>query len=116
MELNSTVKTLLDIDKVKIIDTIIEHYPDLKKDRNHIINIILDKVEKPDKYILERIDLNKKVYYKDNDNIIIDADLNICGLCVDYGNNTFKYIINVNTSRKEDKKLLLKSIDMMMMN
>jgi hypothetical protein len=107
----STNKTLQDIDKIRIVDIIIEHYPELKKDRNHIINVILEKIEKPDRYILERIDLNNKVYYKDNDNILIDVNLNICGLCVDLGNNTFKYILNVNSTRKQDKIKLLKNMD-----
>jgi hypothetical protein len=107
----STNKTLQDIDKIRIVDIIIEHYPELKKERNHIINVILEKIEKPDRYILERVDLNKKVYYKDNDNILIDENLNICGICVDLGNNTYKYIINVNSSRKGDKQKLLEHMD-----
>jgi hypothetical protein len=111
MSSQSTNKTLQDIDKIRIVDIIIEHYPELKKERNHIINVILEKIEKPDRYILERVDLNKKVYYKDNDNILIDENLNICGICVDLGNNTYKYIINVNTSRKEDKIKLLEHMD-----
>ena len=111
MSSQSTNKTLQDIDKIKIVDIIIEHYPELKKDRNHIINVILDKIEKPDRYILERVVLNNKVYYKDNDNILIDVDLNICGLCVVLGNNTFKYITNIKTTRKEDKKKLLENMD-----
>ncbi len=114
MSSQSTNKTLQDIDKIRIVDIIIEHYPELKKDRNHIINVILDKIEKPDRYILERVVLNDKIYYKDNDNILIDADLNICGLCIDLGNNTFKYVINVNTSRKQDKKKLLESMNLIM--
>ena len=114
MSSQSTNKTLQDIDKIRIVDIIIEHYPELKKDRNHIINIIMDKIEKPDKYILERVILNNKIYYKDNDNIIIDVNLNICGVCIDLGMNTFKYIINVNTSRKDDKNKLLDNMDLIM--
>jgi hypothetical protein len=110
----STNKTLQDIDKIKIVDIIIEHYPELKKERSHIINVILDKIEKPDRYILERVVLNKKVYYKDNDSILIDENLNICGLCIVLGNNTFKYITNINTSRKEDKTKLLVNMDLIM--
>lgn len=107
----ATTKTLQDIDKIKIIDTIIEFYPELKKDRNHLINLILDKIERPDKYILDRIEVNKLVYYKDNDNIIIDEDLNICGVCVSLGNNTFKYIITKKPKRINIRKEFLESLD-----
>jgi hypothetical protein len=107
----TTAKTLQDIDKIKIIDTIIEFYPELKKDRNHLINVILDKIERPDKYILDRIQVNKEVYYKDIDNIIIDGDLNICGICVDLGNSTFKYIITKKSNRLQNRKDFTASLD-----
>jgi hypothetical protein len=107
----STAKTLQDIDKIKIIDTIIEFYPELKKDRNHLINVILDKIERPDKYILDRIEVNKMVYYKDIDNIIIDEDLNICGVCVNLGNNTFKYIITKKPKRITIRNEFLEKLD-----
>ena len=107
----ATTKTLQDIDKIKIIDTIIEFYPELKKDRNHLINLILDKIERPDKYILDRIEVNKQVYYKDNDNIIIDEDLNICGVCINLGNNTFKYIITKKPKRINIRNEFLESLD-----
>lgn len=107
----ATAKTLQDIDKIKIIDTIIELYPDLKKDRNQIINVILEKIERPDKYILDRIEVNKEVYYKDIDNIIIDCDLNICGTCVNLGNSTLKYIITKKYNRLQNRKELIASLD-----
>jgi hypothetical protein len=107
----NTSKTLQDIDKIRIIDTIIEFYPDLKKDRTHIINLILDKIERPDKYILDRIEINKTVYYKDIDNIIIDGDLNICGVCFDLGNNTIKYVITKKSKRIQFRNEFLAELD-----
>lgn len=106
----STSKTLQDIDKIKIVDTIIEHYPELKKERNHIINVILEKIERPDQFILDRIIIDNNVYYKDKDNIIIDVDMNICGLCVN-ANNGFKYIITKNNNRKEERNKFLIEMD-----
>lgn len=106
----STTKTLQDIDKIKIVDTIIENYPELKKERNHIINIILEKIERPDQFILERILINNNIYYKDKDNIIIDIDMNICGLCIN-NHNGFKYIITKNNNRKEEREKFLKEMD-----
>jgi hypothetical protein len=106
----STAKTLQDIDKIKLVDSIIEHYPELKKERNHIINIILEKTERPEQFILERIIVNNNIYYKDIDNIIIDIDMNICGLCI-INHNGFKYIISKNNNRKEEREKFLKEMD-----
>lgn len=111
----STNKTLQDIDKIKLVDSIIEHYPELKKERNHIINIILEKIERPEQFILERIVINDNVFYKDKDNIIIDVDMNICGLCINYQTG-YKYIIKKNSTRKEEREKFLKEMDVFFKN
>lgn len=71
---------LSDIDKIRIVDLIIEHYSELKKDRTNIIKLILQQVTRPNKLILEKINYDNKNYYKYNDGILIDETLNTCGV------------------------------------
>ena len=75
--------TITDFDKISIIDLIIEHYPDLKKDRTNLIKLVLQQVTRPNKLILERITHDDKTYYKYNDGILIDENLNTSGVVVD---------------------------------
>ena len=98
--MTSINKTLLDIDKIKIVDTIIEHYPELKKDRSTIINIILEKTERLDRLILERVIINNKSYYRDKDNILVDTNLQIVGIVQVLPDNSIKYIIRREPNRK----------------
>lgn len=99
--MTSINKTLLDIDKIKIIDTIIEHYPELKKDRSTIINIILEKTESLDRLILDRVIINNKIYYRDKDNILVDVNLQIVGMVQVLPDNNIKYIIRREPNRKK---------------
>jgi hypothetical protein len=99
--MTSINKTLLDIDKIKIVDTIIEHYPELKKDRSIIINIILEKTERLDRLILDRVIINNKSYYRDKDNILVDVNLQIVGVVQILPENNIKYIIRRESNRKK---------------
>jgi hypothetical protein len=94
-------KTLLDIDKVKIVDTIIEYYPELKKERSNIINIILEKTERLDRFILDKVIINNKTYYRDKDNILVDVNLQIVGMVQILPDNTQKFIIRREPNRKK---------------
>ena len=75
--------TITDFDKISIIDLIIEHYPELKKDRTNLIKLVLQQVTRPNKLILEKITHDDKTYYKYNDGILIDENLNTTGVVVD---------------------------------
>jgi hypothetical protein len=99
--MTSINKTLLDIDKIKIVDTIIEHYPELKKDRSTIINIILEKTENLDRLILDRVVINNKIYYRDKENILVDVNLQIVGMVQVLPDNNIKYIIRREPNRKK---------------
>ena len=99
--MTSINKTLLDIDKIKIVDTIIEHYPELKKDRSIIINIILEKTERLDRLILDRVIINNKSQYRDKDNILVDVNLQIVGVVQILPENNIKYIIRRESNRKK---------------
>ena len=91
------------IEKIRIIEDLIEHYPDLKKDKNVLNNIFFDRTDKPNKFILDRVEINGKSYYKSNDNLLIDIYVKCKGV---YVND--KFIIVRPENRKEfyDKFIL----------
>ena len=97
--MSSINKTLTQMDKIKIIDTIIENYPVLKKERVNIINLIFQKVDNKDKYIFDRITINNKHYYRDKDNILVDSDLKIWGMIHILPDSTQKVVIRHRTER-----------------
>jgi hypothetical protein len=69
-------------EKIKIVDIIVDLYPELKKEKGMIINIVLERYDRPNKYIFERLimpDLEEKLYFN-NDNIIFDENMNIRGI------------------------------------
>lgn len=90
-------------EKIRIIDDLIEHYPELKKDKNVLNNIFFDRTDKPNKFILDRVEINGKVFYKSNDNLLIDVDIKCKGIYIDG-----KFIIVRPENRKEfyDKFIL----------
>ena len=70
-------------ERLVAIEKILTMYPFLKKDRNMIINSILDKKEKlPDTYVLEKIPIKKKIYYLDPTGNIIDGNVKLVGFFV----------------------------------
>jgi len=86
------------MDKIQIVDLLIEHYPELKKNRTNLIKIVLQKITRPNKLILEKVLYDNNIYYKYNDGILIDQELNICGYC--YINKNDKNDINIINSNK----------------
>ena len=96
--------TITDFDKISIIDLIIEHYPELKKDRTNLIKLVLQQVTRPNKLILEKITHEDKTYYKYNDGILIDENLNTIGIVIDD-----KIIITDNIYLQDDIFILLKT-------
>jgi hypothetical protein len=83
-------------EKVRIIDDLIDHYPELKKDKQILNNIFFDRSDKPNKFILERVIINGKTYYKSPDNLLIDVNIKCQGVCVDG-----RYLIIRPENRKE---------------
>jgi len=65
--------------KISIIDDIIALYPNLKREREFIINHLLKGGEKPNTYILEKFYYNNKPYYKDEEGNILDPDVKLAG-------------------------------------
>jgi hypothetical protein len=108
------IKYINNMDKLKIIDTIIEHYPILKKERNNIINIVFEKIEDKNKYIFDKITVGDKHYYKDRYNILFDSNLNIVGIIQIKSDNKEKIIIRDRTNRKNIYNSFLQQQDLNM--
>lgn len=73
-------KNLLINERLMTVDKILEIYPLLIKDKEKIINHVLDKKKEIVKqFILERITVNKKHYYIDNSGNIFDENVTLVG-------------------------------------
>jgi hypothetical protein len=66
-------------EKVKIIDIVLSMYPQLKRDRNIIINSVLGRIEKSSTTVLEKITHGKAMYYRDDDGKLFDVDVKLRG-------------------------------------
>jgi hypothetical protein len=73
----------LDDEKIKVIDIIIDMYPELKKNREDIIFNVFEKQSKTNKYIFTKIIQNNKSMYIDPYGLILDKDLKFCGFYID---------------------------------
>ena len=68
-------------EKIEIIDKILKMFPEMKNQRNIILSeILLPKQPIDDRYILEKIIINNKTYYKDKYRNIIDTNINLVGM------------------------------------
>jgi len=75
--------TTLDDEKLKVIDIIIDMYPELKKNREEIIFNVFEKQNKANKYIFTKTIINNNSLYIDPYGLILDKDLKFYGFCVD---------------------------------
>jgi hypothetical protein len=80
---NIKYRDMLDIRQtIKIVDKIIAIHPKLKKERKDILDNILGKLEKKNNIYddtLEKIEIDKSTYYKDNGGLLFDKKVNIVG-------------------------------------
>ncbi len=72
-----------DDDKLKVIDIIIDMYPELKKNREEIIFNVFEKQHRTNKYIFTKFVKNNKSMYIDPYGLILDKNLHFCGFQVD---------------------------------
>lgn len=74
------------------VDTIIGVHPALKKEKRYFLNLLLNKREnETQEHILEKICINGKYYYIDQDGNIIDDSIDLVGVY------TFDYVTKTNT-------------------
>lgn len=103
-----TTIELSDIEKINMLDRIINVVPEIKKKRKFIISQLLAQknIQQPDEYILERICVNNKYYYRDKYKAIFNENAELVGVwewCV--GKNKFNYYI----FQDEETKILDRS-------
>lgn len=91
-------------DRLKVINVILDMYPDLKKDKNDIINVVYGKLSKPNKQIFTKIKLDDKELYIDTTGLVLDENLNFKGLII----NNIRYLFDDNTDLTEYNNLLTK--------
>jgi hypothetical protein len=75
--------TPLDDEKIKVIDIIIDMYPELKKNREDIIFNVFEKQNKTNKYIFTKTIINNISLYIDPYGLILDKDLKFYGFYID---------------------------------
>lgn len=79
-------------DRIKVINIILDMYPDLKKDRNEIINVVYGNLNKPNRQIFTKIKLNGQELYVDNTGLVMDVNLNFKGFII----NNVQYLLDNN--------------------
>ena len=70
-----------DSDKIEMVDKIINVLPGIKKKRSYIINKIIPAKNIPaDDYVLEKIKVNDKYYYRDKYKCILNEEAELVGV------------------------------------
>ncbi len=83
------IKQVIDT-KLKVIDIIIDMFPDLKKNKIDIINTVFGKLSKPTKYIFTKILLNGDELYIDYDGLLLTKNLIFQGFII----NNKQYLLD----------------------
>lgn len=80
---NSIIK-----ERLMAIDKILELYPNLKKDKVTITDVVLGKKEiKKKQYVLEKLNIKDKNYYRDTNGNIVNEKAILVGFCIDDNKN-----------------------------
>ena len=79
-------------EKVKIIEIILDMYPELKKDKNDIINVVFGKMSKPNKYVFTKILHNNEELYVDIDGLLLSKTVEFKGIVI---NNKFYMVSDI---------------------
>jgi hypothetical protein len=91
-------------DRLKVINVIIDMYPELKKDKNDIINVVYGKLSKPNKQIFTKIKIDNQELYIDNTGLVLDENLVFKGLII----NNIRYLFDDNIDLTKYDDLLTK--------
>jgi hypothetical protein len=91
------VKNKVLTEKLSVVDKFYKKYPHLKKDKTNFIKEVLEeKVQKPPpqpvEYIIEKITLENKVYYRDYYNNVMDQNTKLVGFYQKNGTE-YEYIL-----------------------
>lgn len=95
--------------KLEVINKMINMYPQLKKDKQTILAKIVrnEAIKQPDDYVLDKITIDNKVYYRDLYGLLLDASVQVVGVYVKKGNTYFYY----HASNKIDESTFKQNIE-----
>jgi hypothetical protein len=85
--------------KLNAINEVIKMYPHLKKDKNKILSKVLTprtstSTHMEEKgYVLQKVEIEGKIYYRDSYNAIMDDKLNLVGL-YNCKNQVYEYMMH----------------------
>lgn len=97
-------KNMIINERIIVIDMMLKLYPQLEKDRKHIIEKILCTTEqKIELYVLEKIKIGELVFYKDSQGYIIDSNISVVGICIQE-DNMDKYIVFDNIKKFDETR------------
>lgn len=108
-------KNMIINERLIVVDMFLKLYPQLEKDRKHIIEKMLCTAEqKIELYVLEKIIINGIIFYKDTQGYIIDTNINVVGVCLkdDYAEKYIIFDIKQNITDTRTKGIeLIKQLD-----
>jgi hypothetical protein len=98
-------KNMIINERIIVIDMMLKLYPQLEKDRKHILEKVLCTAEqKIELYVLDKIKIDDtRSFYKDSQGYIIDENINVVGLCIKEDNRD-KYIVFSDVKKLSDIK------------
>ena len=73
---------ILSDEKMKVIDIILDMYPQLKKNKIDIVNTVYGKLVRPYNYVFTKIFIDNKEFYIDPNDAIYNKQLNFKGFIV----------------------------------
>jgi hypothetical protein len=114
---NNNIQVMTRIKAIEIklgtIEKIIECFPQLKKDKQVLINYVLGKsTPKPNDYVLDKVVIGNKVYYRDPCGLLMDANTKLVGTSRKNGIDGYVNIMHGEFITKvlpNGKKILVKS-------
>lgn len=99
---------ILSDEKMKVIEIVLDMFPQLKKNKTDIINTVYGKLVKPYNYIFTKIFIDNREFYIDPNNAIYNKQLNFKGFITD---NKIYLIDDINNEiikeSEENKKLII---------
>jgi hypothetical protein len=106
-------KNIVIKEKIIIVDKIVELYPNLKRDKQYILDYVLDnKLFQKKSDVLEKLNIKNKNIYMDSSGNLIDKNIKLVGFWKNIKdeneNNLIKYIFFDETKKMKNK--ILKNI------
>ena len=90
------MKNRIILEKINTVEKIVQMFPKLRREKNSLIsNVLSDQSEKTNttqEYVLQRVEIGGKMYYRSDDLRVMDESMNLIGFCKKK-ENTYEYIL-----------------------